>query len=99
VACRYFVLEELVVDGTIPEPAQPSSCRIITVLGGAVDIITEHHALAHLGVGETAVLPANLGDYSFISGQATLLRSYVPEPDDAALGLWRRAHDGVFSAD
>ena len=99
VACRYFVLEELVVDGTIPEPAQPSSCRIITVLSGAVDIITEHHMQAHLGVGETAVLPANLGDESFISGQATLLRSYVPESDDAALGLWRRAHDGVFSAD
>jgi hypothetical protein len=69
------------------------------VLSGEVDIVTEHHLQAHLGVGETAVLPANLGDYSCISGQATLVRSYVPEPDDAALGLWRRAHDGVFSED
>lgn len=99
VASRYFVLEELVVDGVIPEPAQPESCRIITVLSGEVDIITERHLQAHLGVGETAVLPANLGAHSVISGHATLVRSYVPEPDDAALGLWRRAHDGVFSDD
>ena len=99
VASRYFVLERLEVAGTIPEPAQPSSCRIITVLSGEVDIVTERQRQVHLGLGETAVLPACLGDHTYISGEATLVRSYVPEPDDASLALWRRAHDGVFSAD
>jgi mannose-6-phosphate isomerase len=98
VACRYFVEEELRLDGTVQEEALPSSCRILTLLSGEAEIISERSAAVRLVAGETAVLPASLGD-ALISGAATIVSSYVPEPDDEALALWRRAHDGVFSDD
>ncbi|HZC08181.1 MAG TPA: type I phosphomannose isomerase catalytic subunit, partial [Ktedonobacterales bacterium] len=92
VACRYFVEEELTVAGTMREPACPSSCRILTVLQGELEIVTEAEQggpqgeTVRLGTGETAVLPACLGDVQF-SGSATLVRSYVPKPDDPTLAL------------
>ena len=104
VACRYFVEEELTLAGTTLEPAMPASCRILTVLRGAVEITDvasverpggESGASVRLAAGETAVLPASLGDVR-LSGAATLIRSYVPEPDDASLARWRAAHSGLF---
>jgi mannose-6-phosphate isomerase len=104
VACRYFVLEEVRLaeqESVWREPALPSSCRILTALGGAVEISAEGYAPVRLALGETALLPASLGDVRIASldGAARLVRAYVPEPDDASLARWLSAHDGVFSAD
>lgn len=104
VACRYFVLEELRLaerEAVWCEPATPSSCRIVTLLGGAAEIHAEGFAPVRLALGETAMLPASLPDARIVGldGAATLLRAYVPEPDDEGLQVWLRAHDGVFSAD
>lgn len=101
VACRYFVEEELTLEGTALEPAWPASCRIVTVLRGALEIaVTEEGDGEPVRVvaGETVVLPASLGDVR-LSGAATVIRSYVPEPDDTSLALWRAAHSGLFSDD
>ncbi|HZC07132.1 MAG TPA: hypothetical protein VE338_15965, partial [Ktedonobacterales bacterium] len=104
VACRYFVEEELTVAGTMREPACPSSCRILTVLRGELEILpeaergTSQGEPVRLKTGETAVLPACLGDAT-LSGSATLVRSYVPEPDDPTLALWQAAHAGLFPSD
>jgi hypothetical protein len=45
-----------------------------------------------LAQGETAVLPATIGAH-ILSGddETRLLRSWVPEPDDADLAAWRAA--------
>ncbi|HEY7850553.1 MAG TPA: class I mannose-6-phosphate isomerase [Ktedonobacterales bacterium] len=110
VACRYFVLEELRFtepeqrQGRQPvwcEPATPSSCRILTALRGALEVSAAGFAPVRLALGETALLPASLSAVRIrsLGGPATLLRAYVPEPDDAGLVLWLRAHDGVFSED
>ncbi len=98
VACRYFVEEEVHLAGVWREPAQPSSCRIVTVARGEVELTAVGRPPVTLGLGETAVLPASLGEAQ-ARGEATLLRSYVPEPDDAALTLWQRAYAGLFAAE
>lgn len=97
VACRYFVEQELRLDGALREPAMPSSCRILTLLRGAAEIAAEGFAPLHLSAGDTAVLPASMDDAT-VSGDATIVRSYVPEPDDETLTLWLRAHEGLFPA-
>ena len=97
-ACRHFVEQEIRLEGTLREFATPSSCRIVTLLRGQAQVVTDGYAPLALVQGDTAVLPANLGD-AIISGDATFVRSYVPEPDDEALLHWRSVHAGVFPAD
>jgi len=98
VACHYFVEKEIHLDGALVEPAMPSSCRIVTVLSGEAEVVADEYAPLRLRLGDTAVLPASLGEAT-IRGEATFIRSYVPEPDDEALELWRRAHAGMFPED
>lgn len=98
VACRYFVEQEIHLDGVLREPAMPSSCRIVTALRGEAEVVADGFAPLSLALGDTVVLPASLGEAT-IQGAATLVRSYVPEPDDEALVLWRRAHAGMFPED
>lgn len=94
-ACRYFVEEEFVLDGSALEPKQPSSCRILTVVQGALEIDSveerthqdEPAETVRLAAGDTAVLPACMGN-ARLSGSATVIRSYVPELDDPSLALW-----------
>ena len=104
VACRYFVEQELRFTGAgraLAQPALRSSCQILTVLEGEVELAAvdavddEPLRLAH---GETAVLPACVGATTLTArgGEARVMRSYVPEPDDAALAQWRQAHEGMF---
>ncbi len=107
VACRYFVEQELRFVGVgraLRQPALPSSCQILTVLRGEAQLVSaagegfEPLRLAH---GETAVLPATLGETTVmaLSDETRVMRSYVPEADDEALLLWQRTHEGLFPAD
>lgn len=90
VGCRYFVLEETLLSGTLPGTVRPNSCQIVTLLSGRCEIASPvgNVTLAH---GETAVLPATLGEHSLSSSDARILRAWVPEPDDADLAAWRAA--------
>lgn len=98
VACRYFVLEELQVAGTVMLATHPTSCEIISLLEGTCALRTGAGADLHLRRGETVVLPAQLGRYALgvtgyapnaTSASARLLRSYVPTDADDALSAWR----------
>ncbi|HEV2237425.1 MAG TPA: type I phosphomannose isomerase catalytic subunit [Ktedonobacterales bacterium] len=89
VGCPYFVLEEIILHGTIHGATAPASCEIVTVLGGQCAVGTPAGLAIPLSLGETAVLPAALGAYTLQGDHARLLRAYVPLTDDAPLALWR----------
>lgn len=95
VACRYFVEQELRLDGVFQAPPMPTSCRVLTARRGAAEVVAEGFAPLRMGFGETVVLPASLGAVT-LRGDATLICSYVPEADDPALLDWRAAHAGLF---
>lgn len=98
-ACRHFVLEEarLTRDDSLPLPATPASCQIFSVLSGECQLIWAGGALM-LRLGDTVVLPAAGADCT-LTGDAQLMRSYVPEPDDAALASWRSAQPVAYPED
>ncbi len=88
VACRYFVLEELAFQHDINATTHPTSCQILSLLDGSCQLQAQAGDALPLATGDTVVLPALLGAYT-LSGQARLLRSYVPTPDDDLLrGFW-----------
>jgi len=91
VGCRYFVLEELRLDGVAEIEVEPTSCQIVSVLVGACEIAGPTASSVRLGVGETAVLPATLSVCKLRGEGAQLLRSYVPTADDEALQTWQAA--------
>ncbi|HEU0025820.1 MAG TPA: type I phosphomannose isomerase catalytic subunit, partial [Ktedonobacterales bacterium] len=92
VGCHYFVLDEITLNGERTGTIHSTSCQIVTALSGHCEIASEEGSVT-LALGETAVLPATMGAHTFISGdgEARLLRSWVPEPDDADLAAWRAA--------
>jgi mannose-6-phosphate isomerase len=90
VGCPYFLLEELWLDGPLAARTDRTSCQIVTVLGGRLTLATDVGTV-DLRLGETAVIPAELGGYALEGTQARLMRSYVPRDDDAALVAWRAA--------
>lgn len=94
VACQYFVLEELALDGAALLATSPTSCEIVTVLAGECQIAPLAQEAVSLRKGETAVLPARLGGYDLRGANVRLLRSYVPEPNDALLLRWQAAQPG-----
>lgn len=96
VACAYFVEQELRLDGVYEAPNSPASCRILTALRGAAEVIVEGFTPLRMGLGETVVLPAGL-DGVILRGDATLICSWVPEADDPALLGWLVDHAGLFS--
>ncbi len=98
VACRYFVEEEITLAGALPEPAVPTSCRILTALRGTAEVIADGFDAVTMTTGDTVVLPASLGP-SIIRGDATLVRSWVPEADDTTWAAWNADHRGLFSED
>jgi len=100
VACKYFLTREITLkqagayQGTTPE-----SCVIITALGEEIQIqygegLAQHEQLTR---GQTAILPAALGDYR-INGSGTFLSSYVPSPHDQAWQLWQASNRNSESA-
>jgi mannose-6-phosphate isomerase len=91
VACEYFVEEELRFHGAYAAATTGASCHIISILDGACNLTVGETTLA-LGLGNTAVIPAALGEYHLQSRDtARLLCSYVPTRDDQDLSLWRNS--------
>ncbi|HEV8193795.1 MAG TPA: type I phosphomannose isomerase catalytic subunit [Ktedonobacterales bacterium] len=88
VGCRYFVEEELLLNGDMSCATLPGSCQILSVLGGACIVRSDGREMT-LPLGGTAVLPASLGEYSLAGSHVRLVRSYVPEASDEALRTWR----------
>ncbi len=86
-ACRHFVLEEYLLDGSLLGRTDPASCEIVTVLDGRLAISADGGECA-LGLGDTAVLPAAMGGYCLLGNQARYMRAYVPREDDPALPAW-----------
>jgi mannose-6-phosphate isomerase len=92
-ACDYFVLEELQLAGSYVTAVAPSSCQLLSVLGGACHLRVADAQLA-LALGDTVVLPSSLGDYVLEGDAARLVRSYVPTEDDQLRAWWQRAQRG-----
>lgn len=93
-ACRYFVVRETALkpDG-YTKFKTGDSCAIITSVGA--ELVVRYGANLEqketLSRGETMVLPAALGDYC-VEGEGTFIRSYVPDPGDAAWKAWKAAN-------
>ncbi len=85
VACRYFVLEELTLQGSLTENTSRTSCQILSLLEGVCILSAGRAEPLALSKGETIVLPAALGAYHLAGAHCRLLRSYVPTPDDVLL--------------
>ena len=91
VGCRYFMLEEITLAGTLAGAVRPNTCQIVTALAGRCEIVSAAGNVA-LALGETAVLPATMGAHTLVGGGETrLLRAWVPQSDDADLAAWRAA--------
>ena len=89
--CRYFVLEEALLDGEANGNSDPASCQIVTMLAGRLEIAAHGGGGCALKLGETAVLPAAMGAYRLAGHAARFMCAYVPSEDDAALRAWRAA--------
>jgi mannose-6-phosphate isomerase len=98
VACQYFMLEEIVLMGLWPTRTQRTSCDIVSLLGGTCEISTPGGFFLRLDLGDTVVLPADLGSYTLVGDSARFLRSYVPTPDDRLWRLWQQGQSGVQNA-
>ena len=90
VGCRHFLMEELRLRGMVSETTTPSSCVILTALDGMCAVASQSGNVT-LACGDTVVLPACLGAYTIETSNARLIRSTVPEEDDALLAQWRQA--------
>ncbi|MGH2506521.1 MAG: type I phosphomannose isomerase catalytic subunit [Ktedonobacteraceae bacterium] len=89
VACRYFVMREIVLH-TQMEGNTSGSCLILSALEANIRVhygqgLEQHEYLQR---GQTMVLPAALGQY-LIEGQGTFLCSHVPASEDETWRLWR----------
>jgi mannose-6-phosphate isomerase len=95
VACKYFLTRELNLKagGTIHDQTE-SSCVILSSLGAEIQLYygPNQQYCETLGRGQTMVLPAALGQYR-IEGCGSLLRSYVPTPQDTAWQRWKVANE------
>lgn len=94
VTCRYFAVERRTLGAGTLE-ALPASCRVLTVLDGAIEV-----GDAALAAGESAVLPAAMPPRA-TRGRATALLACVPEPghDDREprAGAKRQEDSGALS--
>jgi mannose-6-phosphate isomerase len=96
VACRYFVMEEIELTGSLIERTDGSSCSIISILAGAATLQSSHDAISlALALGDTCVIPAEAGEYHLESQNCRLLRAWVPGADDPLIQRWQDAQKEV----
>jgi mannose-6-phosphate isomerase len=93
VACDYFIEEELRIKERFSGSVTEASLQILTVLEGSCELRVAEASYMRLGLGDTVVLPAGLGEYT-LEGGSRLIRAYVPEASDEALARWRAVQDG-----
>ncbi|MDR0267362.1 type I phosphomannose isomerase catalytic subunit [Paenibacillus sp.] len=73
----YFIVEKGIVEGSWDLKTTPESFTILVICEGSGEIVWEGGSLNYQA-GQCFLLPANLGSYT-LEGQATVLRSYLPE--------------------
>lgn len=93
VACEYFVEDEFTLHGGGVDLLSAASVQALTVIEGVCALRRDGAPEMRLSLGETAVLPASPAGYT-VSGDARVIRAYVPEADDALVPRWRAAQEG-----
>lgn len=73
---EFFAFERWEVSGELQETTELTSAELLTVISGELTLHAGNTELT-LAQGESCVLPAALGGYTF-SGDGALLRCYVP---------------------
>ncbi|BFH64686.1 type I phosphomannose isomerase catalytic subunit [Paenibacillus azoreducens] len=73
----YFIVEKGIVDGSWNLSTTPESFTILVICEGSGKLAWNNGSLEYKA-GQCFLLPANLGSYA-LEGQATVLRSYLPE--------------------
>jgi len=73
---HHFAVEKYILKDTVTETQSPDVFSIFTCVKGSAAIKSHHHETI-LPTGRSAFIPAQMGEY-VISGQATLLKSFVP---------------------
>ncbi len=94
VACDYFVLEEMRIEGGFESASRPESCEILTVLEGTASVVSAGAPLA-LIQGDTVVVPAACDGYRIEGTSARVVRSFVPTQADDSLSKWLAAQRGI----
>ncbi|GIP29246.1 mannose-6-phosphate isomerase [Paenibacillus sp. J23TS9] len=73
----YFIVEKGIVGGSWNLETTPESFTILVICEGAGTLSWNNGSMEYKA-GQCFLLPANLGSYT-LEGQATVLRSYLPE--------------------
>lgn len=73
-SCDYFEVKEITVSNTKTLCADETSYHVVLVAEGSVEL-ADTHVTTTLKMGETAFLPAGLGEYT-LSGNATVLLTH-----------------------
>lgn len=73
----YFIVEKGIVDGAWNLATTPESFTILVICEGSGTMSWNSGSMKYKA-GQCFLLPANLGSYT-LEGQATVLRSYLPE--------------------
>lgn len=73
----YFIVEKGIVDGAWNLATTPESFTILVICEGSGTMSWNSGSMEYKA-GQCFLLPANLGSYT-LEGQATVLRSYLPE--------------------
>ena len=88
VACRHFLLERWTLDGSMTMAGGGATCRVLTVIHGAMTIDGRE-----IGVGASVVLPADLPPVT-IAGHARILAASIPDLEADVVGPLKRAGHG-----
>ncbi|MEK5057822.1 mannose-6-phosphate isomerase [Paenibacillus sp. FSL H7-0326] len=76
-SCPYFVVEKGIVSGTWDLNTTEDSFTILVVCDGTGSLAWNGGASLALTAGQCYLIPSSLGSYQ-LSGEATVLRSYLP---------------------
>ncbi|WDH84129.1 class I mannose-6-phosphate isomerase [Paenibacillus urinalis] len=76
-SCPYFVVEKGIVSGTWNLNTTEDSFTILVVCDGTGSLAWNDGASLALTAGQCYLIPSSLGSYQ-LSGEATVLRSYLP---------------------
>ncbi|HZJ83025.1 MAG TPA: mannose-6-phosphate isomerase, class I [Clostridia bacterium] len=77
VACPYFASEKLDLEDRMTDKANGDKFFILTIIEGQGDIVYKDGS-QKFQVGNSVMIPANLGDYSIV-GNCKIIKTYIPD--------------------
>ena len=83
--CPFFRLEKILLSGTLETPLSGESFHVLFVAEGSARIEWKEGA-EQIDMGTSLLIPAGLGTYR-LSGEATLLRTSIPEEVEQGNGV------------